>query len=155
VPDFFSSTPVTGVGFPVTAGTAPTTYQFEPPRSGTARTEPPYKVFYDPTLSPSQLDVPVGPDGEEIAVAILIDRKAYAFTTESYNYPGWANPEWLLELKKTYRIVVRISGSSTQKERAFKLEYLTNDVSKFRLEEIDGITSGRIRRRFLHKAKQT
>jgi len=80
--------------------------------------------------------VAVSPDGEEVAVAILRDGEAFAFSTESYAYPSWGNPSWRLE-HGTYRIVVRVRGSAIQEERYFKLEYLSNDVSKFRLEAID------------------
>jgi hypothetical protein len=150
ITDPFSSTPVTGVGPPVSGGTAPT-YTFEPPQIGTlsaagaavppqgsgiARIPRRVRVIYDPTLDPGKLDISVSPDGEEVAVAILRDREAYAFTTASYNYPSWGNPEWKLELQKTYRIVVRVRGSGIQQERAFKLSYLDNDPSKFRLQEI-------------------
>jgi hypothetical protein len=77
-------------------------------------------------------EVAVG--GEEVAVAILIPREAHAFSTESYDYPAWGEPEWKLK-HDTYRVVVRVRGSSVQCEQAFKLEYLDNDFAKFRLQE--------------------
>ena len=137
------------VGPPVTGGTAPTfpgpdaAGVVGPPVSdGTASTraglstQPEYSIVYNPERDPGQLDVAVSPDGEEVAVAILRDGEAFAFSTESYNYPSWGNPGWRLE-HGTYRIVVRVRGSGIEVERPFKLEYLSNDVSKFQLEAID------------------
>jgi hypothetical protein len=148
--DPFYSTPVTGVGPPVSGGTA-STFSIEPaigtlsaggaavPSEPTGRARRPrdVRVIYDPTLDPGKIDVSVSSDGDEVAVAILRDSKAFAFTTESYKYPKWGNPDWQLELRKTYRVVVRVSGSGIRKEQAFKLAYLTNDVSQFRLQAID------------------
>ena len=128
------------VGPPVTAGAADAS--IVPPGSASTvstragSTQPAYSIIYDPEKDPGQLDVAVSPDGEEVAVAILRDGEAFAFSTESYNYPSWGNPRWRLE-HGTYRIVVRVRGSGIQEERHFKLEYLSNDVSKFQLEAID------------------
>jgi hypothetical protein len=128
------------VGPPVTAGTADAS--IVPPGSASTvstragSTQPAYSIIYDPEKDPGQLDVAVSPDGEEVAVAILRDGEAFAFSTQSYNYPSWGNPRWRLE-HGTYRIVVRVRGSGIQEERHFKLEYLSNDVSKFQLEAID------------------
>ncbi len=103
----------------------------------TGPTQPEYSIIYDPEKDPGQLDIAVSPDGEEVAVAILRDGEAFAFSTESYGYPSWGNPRWRLEYG-TYRIVVRVRGSGILEERPFKLEYLNNDdISKFRLEAID------------------
>ena len=77
--------------------------------------------------SEGELDVAVSPDGEEVAVAILRDGEAFAFSTESYDYDRWGNPAWRLE-HGTYRIVVRVRGSGILEERQFKLEYLNDDV---------------------------
>lgn len=143
-----STTPSSGalgvVGPPVTGGTASTLpVPAVPPvsagvpsaRAGSS-TQPEYSIVYDPERDPGQLDIAVSADGEEVAVAILRDGEAFAFSTESYNYPSWGNPGWLLS-HGTYRIVVRVRGSGIQVEGQFKLEYLSNDVSKFRLDAID------------------
>lgn len=128
-------------GLPVSGGIASTPAL--PPVSastassrGESSTQPEYSTVYDPERAPEQLDVAVSPDGEEVAVAILRDDEAFAFSTESYKYPSWGNPAWRLE-HGTYRIVVRVRGSGILEERPFKLEYLDNDVSKFRLEAVD------------------
>jgi hypothetical protein len=103
-------------------------------RAGSTQHE--YSIIYDPEKDPGKIDIAVSPDGEEVAVAILRDGEAFAFSTESYGYHSWGNPSWRLE-HGTYRIVVRVRGSGIQEERPFKLEYLSNDVSKFRLEAVD------------------
>ena len=71
--------------------------------------------------------------GEEVAVAVLRGGEAYAWSTASYGHPAWGNPAWQLS-HGTYRVVVRVRGSSVKFKRAFKLEYLTDDFAKFRLE---------------------
>lgn len=108
-----------------------------PSSSGTASGQSEYRVVYDPSRDPGQCDIRVSDEGEQIAVAILRDGKAFVFSTESYKYPGWENSAWLLERGETYRIVVRVRGSGIQQEQAFKLEYLTNNPSEFRLQEIE------------------
>jgi hypothetical protein len=139
------------VGPPVSGGTAPTAspvglegdadspniFPFPPVSGGTAGEQSGYRVVYDPSRDPGQRDIAVSEEGEQIAVAILRGNKAFAFTSESYRYPGWENPAWRLERGKTYRIVVRVRGSDIQQEQAFKLEYLTNNPSEFRLQEIE------------------
>jgi hypothetical protein len=137
------------VDTPVSGGTAPTTFSYGLPASGapalpviqgssgTASEQSAYRVVYDPSRDSGQCDIAVSDEGEQIAVAILREDKAFAFSTESYKYTGWENPSWRLELGKTYRIVVRVRGSGIQLEQAFKLEYLTNNPSEFRLQEIE------------------
>jgi hypothetical protein len=144
----FAGSPVTGVGppptgfvgLPVSAGTA-STFPVPPAGAGAASTsedltQPKFGIIYDPTRDPGQRDVAVSRDGEEVAVAILRDDEAFAFSTESYNHPSWGNPDWRLERTKTYRIVVRVRGSGIKIERKFRLEYLSNDVSEFRLTAV-------------------
>lgn len=142
----------TPVDVPVSGGTAPTTFPFSPgivgtgasalpvtppSRGGPAGAQAEYCVVYDPSRDSGQCDIAVSDEGEQIAVAILRDGKAFAFSTESYEHAGWENPAWRLERGKTYRIVVRVHGSGIQQERKFKLEYLTNNPSEFRLQEIE------------------
>jgi hypothetical protein len=95
--------------------------------------EPGFSAVYDRTLDPRQHDVAVSKDGEEVAVAILRAGEAFAFSTESYDYNAWGNPAWRLD-HGTYRIVVRVRGSGLLHEQAFKLEYLSDDFTKFRLQ---------------------
>jgi hypothetical protein len=105
---------------------------------GTAILEPGWQRFarvYDATLSPREHDVAAGHAGEEVAVAILLPDAAYAFSTASYARPAWEVPEWKLD-HGTYRVLVRVRGSSVERERAFKLEYLDNDFAKFALQPI-------------------
>lgn len=127
-------------GLPVAAGAADASV-VPPGSAGTLSTSAAsaqhgYSIIYDPERDPRRIDVAVSPDGEEVAVAILRDGEAFAFSTESYDYDRWGNPAWRLE-HGTYRIVVRVRGSGILEERQFKLEYLNDDVSKFNLETID------------------
>lgn len=97
-----------------------------------------YISRYDPSLDPPQQDIGVSRDGEEVAVAILRDGKAYAFSTQSYNYPDFGNPDWGLP-QGTYYIDISIQGSNVKKKsKRFKLEYLDdNNFAAFRLKEPD------------------
>jgi hypothetical protein len=136
-PTMVASSPATAgaAGLPVTGGSAGF-----PPISGSSRRKhagPEYTVVYDPARDPGLRDVAVSSDGEEIAVAILRDNEAFAFSTESYKHPSWGNPEWRLERGKVYRIVVRVRGSGVQREEPFRLEYLTTtQPPEFRLQKI-------------------
>jgi hypothetical protein len=103
---------------------------------GTAVLDPNYQSFksvYDPDLIRRQHDVPVTRGGEEVAVAILRAGEAFAFTDSSYGHPAWGQPELRLQ-RGTYRVVVRVHGSSIDHTQAFKLEYLSDDFTSFRLE---------------------
>lgn len=131
-----STLPATGAIGPPASG-SPAVPPVVPARGGTRGARSEYSVVYDPARDPGQRDVAVSSEGEEIAVAIFRDNEAFAFSTESYWHPRWGNPDWCLERTKTYRIVVRVEGSSVRQERAFKLAYLTNNPSDFRLEAID------------------
>ena len=91
---------------------------------------------YDPTLDPPQQDIGVSKDGEDVAVAILREGKAFAFSTRSYAYAEFGNPDWELK-RRIYYVVVRVRGSGIDVQRAFRLKYLSNDFAEFRLEEIE------------------
>jgi hypothetical protein len=111
-----------------------------PPSGGTASTmnvevQPGFSRLYDSTLDPRQQDVTVGPLREEVAVAILKAGEAFAFSTESYDHNAWGNPAWGLD-HGTYRVVVRVRGSSVEQTRAFKLEYLDDNFANFRLQVV-------------------
>lgn len=98
---------------------------------------PPVQFFaqYDPTLDLREHDVRASADGEQIAVAVLRadgSGDAHAWGTESYAHPLWEKPEWRLP-HATYRIVVTVESTSVMKRDEFKLEFLDNDFSKFRL----------------------
>jgi hypothetical protein len=58
---------------------------------------------------------------------------AFAFTDSSYGHPAWGQPDLKLE-RGTYRIIVRVRGSSVEASRAFKLEYLSDDFAAFHLQ---------------------
>lgn len=139
-PSFTVPATAGAAGPSVTAGAADAAVI--PPGSPSTVSTPPgsaqygYSTIYDPEKDRGRIDVAVSPDGEEVAVAILRDGEAFAFSTESYGYDKWGNPAWHLD-HGTYRIVVRVLGSGIREERQFKLQYLSNDVSKFRLEAID------------------
>jgi hypothetical protein len=91
--------------------------------------------IYDPTLDPREQDIAVSSSGEEVRVAILRDGKAYAFSTESFAYDSFGNPKWALD-HGTYRVEVSVHGSGVGHKRSFKLEYFSDDFSRFRLQEI-------------------
>ncbi len=105
---------------------------------GTAAIDPNYAAFpkvYGQQLIQRERDVPVAQDGEEVAVAILLPRHAFAFTDSSYGYPAWSDPE--LELQRgTYRVTVRVRSATICHEQAFKLDYLADDFKAFRLEAV-------------------
>ena len=75
------------VGPPVTGGTA-STFAVPPVSAGVASiragsfTQAEYSIVYNPERDPGQLDVAVSPDGEEVAVAILRNGEAFAFSSE-------------------------------------------------------------------------
>lgn len=108
--------------------------------SGTATTSPTYAPFslsFDSTLVKREQDIPVTKGGgEEVAVAVLLAfDEAFAFTDSSYAHPNWGDPNLALS-HGTYRVLVRVEGSSVDAEQAFRLEYLSKDFAKFRLELI-------------------
>jgi hypothetical protein len=87
------------------------------------------------TMDSRLRDIPVSYSGEEVAVAVLSAAGAFAFSSESYMHDAFGNPAWRLAYG-TYRIVVHVTGSGVDCKRAFKLEYLSSDFSKFRLQKI-------------------
>jgi hypothetical protein len=93
----------------------------------------PFTPEFDPGLIQREQDVAVTAGGEEVAVAILRAGEAFVFTDDSYGHPAWGRPDLKLD-RGTYCVVVRVRGSSVERERAFKLEYLSDDFAKFRLE---------------------
>jgi hypothetical protein len=132
---------------PNTGGTAPTaggitpvaslpSYTLSSKSGKTGSGDPDYTIVYDPSRVPAQQDITADPDGEEIAVAILRNGEVFAFSTESYDYPIWGNPDWRLDLKQIYRIVIRIHGAGVRKERAFTLDCLEPNAANFRLVPI-------------------
>ena len=86
-----------------------------------------YIAQYDPSLDPREHDVAAAEEGEEVAVAVLTAHGAYAWGTKSYAHDNWAKPEWKLE-HGTYKVVVRVAGSSVSNSASFKLEYLDSDL---------------------------
>jgi len=95
-----------------------------------------YEAQYDPTLDPPEQTVAASQTGEEVAVAILRNAGgASAWGTESYAYWQWEKPEWKLD-PGTYRVEIRVEGSSVSKSAAFKLEYLNEDFVAFRLQPL-------------------
>lgn len=97
-----------------------------------------WRAEYDPSLDSPQQDISVGSDRGQISVAILKDGNAFAFANESYGIPPpnhLCKPEWKLTLGETYRVEIHIEGSNVDYEKAFKLEYLSNDFSDFKLKD--------------------
>jgi hypothetical protein len=133
VPGRWSSHPEPIRSVPSAAGTG-AVYSASVSATGSAVSQT-FSAVYDPSLDPREHDVPVSHAGEEVAVAIMMPRGAFAFSTASYGFHSFANPSWGLD-RGTYRVLVRVRGSSLECERAFKLEYLTDDFAKFRLQEI-------------------
>jgi allophanate hydrolase subunit 2 len=99
--------------------------------------KPRLSSVYDPTFDPRQQDVAVSWDGngEEVAVAILTQSGAFAFSTASYEHFRFSNSDWQLK-QGTYRISVRVRGSNVDLKQDFKLEYLDNVFSNFQLKPI-------------------
>jgi len=111
-----------------------------PALTGTARqyTGPGFSGVYNPALDPLEHNVAASETGEEVAVAILTTVsgvRAFAWSKESYNYPDWANHDQCLDYETTYRIVVRVRGSSVFKEEPFRLDYVSADFKDFRLQK--------------------
>jgi hypothetical protein len=94
-----------------------------------------FDAFFDPSLDPPQQDVAVSPEGEEVAVAILTARGAYAFSTDSYGHFAFRNPAWKLPFG-SYRISVRVHGSSVNCHRDFRLDYNSDNFSDFKLQPV-------------------
>jgi hypothetical protein len=153
VAPFVTGPPVTGAPLyqpldpSISGGTAPTVRPSDitpspsssPPDSGGSGTtgsevDPKYKLAYTPRRVPGPHDITADPEGEEVAVAILREGEIFAFSTESYQYPLWGNPEWKLDLKQIYKIRIRVNGSGVRKEQTFKLDCLEPNPSNFRLE---------------------
>jgi hypothetical protein len=129
-----SSTPPYTQVQPYGGGTASTSMPFSqgPAPSGAPAPPTQFDPVFDPSLDSPQQDVAVSPEGEEVAVAILTQAGAYAFSTDSYGHYAFGNPAWKLEFG-TYRIVVRVRGSGVKCERAFRLDYNSNNFSEFKL----------------------
>jgi hypothetical protein len=90
---------------------------------------------FDPSLIRHEQDVAVSKDGEEVPIAVLRAGDAYAWTSSSYGYPIWADPNLHLP-HGTYRVDVRVQGSNVDHSQSFKLEYLNTDFTKFRLQPV-------------------
>jgi hypothetical protein len=110
-----------------------------PALTGTARqyTGPGFSGVYNPALDPLEHDVAVSETGEEVAVAILTTVSglgAFAWSKESYRHPDWANPDRSLD-HGTYRIEVRVRGSSVVKKEDFRLDWVSDDFKDFRLQK--------------------
>jgi len=80
-------------------------------------------------------DIPVGDTGEEVAVAVLNEEGAFAFSSTSYEHNAFGDPDLRLS-RGTYRVVVHARGSSVNHKRVFKLEYLSEKFDQFQLQEI-------------------
>ena len=126
------STPVQ----PYTGGTASTVgvpMSMGPAPSGAPAPRTTFDAYFDASLDSRQQDVTVGPEGEEVAVAILTTTGAYAFSTDSYAHYGFRHPGWWLPFG-SYRIVVRVHGSSVNCQAEFRLDYNSGNFSDFRLK---------------------
>ena len=83
---------------------------------------PSVATAFEPSLVPNSYSLDVAPTGagQEVAVAVVRDGEAYAFSAESYLYPGWKRPEWRLAPGEW---VVEVVASSAQASarRSFRL----------------------------------
>lgn len=120
------------VDYQVNAEATPDSF---PPAHGT-RPGPPLQIgILDPTLIPASqvYDLPSGGRWEEVAVAVLRDGEAHGWGAESYRF-NWRNPDWRLE-RGVYDVEVRVDWQGKSKARRFRLEYLSDDLPSFRLNE--------------------
>jgi hypothetical protein len=85
-------------------------------------------------LIPPQQDVGVSEEGEEVAVAILREGAAFAFSTDSYAYTEFGKPDWELTRGTTYYIIVRVRGYNLDQREPFELQYLDDNFANFRLQ---------------------
>ena len=137
-PDIYTGV-TTGDVVPDSGGTV-STFSYPGGRSpapyagGTTPVRMNYTNSFDPTLDPPQQDVGASQEGEEVAVAILRDGKAFAFSAESYAYSEFGKPDWELTRGTTYYIIVRVRGYNAEGQEEFKLEYLDDNFANFRLQ---------------------
>jgi hypothetical protein len=111
---------------PLVVGPAPSGAPAAPPSSQ-------FDASFDASLDAPQQDVAVGPEGEEVAVAILTEGGAFAFSTGSYAHYAFGNPAWKLQFG-SYRVVVRVRGSDVNCTRHYRLDYNGDSFTEFRLK---------------------
>jgi hypothetical protein len=80
--------------------------------------------------------IAVGSELGRVSVAVLRHGKAFAFTDASYAFMdrGLGNPDWVLEIGRTYLVDVHVKGADGECNETFKLEYLSHDFREFRLQ---------------------
>jgi hypothetical protein len=101
---------------------------------------PGYSGVYDPSpsLDPPEQNIAASERGEEVAVAVLqtiSGFNAYAWSTESFKYTDWENPEWRLDYPAIYRIDVHVRGPGVVKKACFTLCFISANFNDFRLEK--------------------
>ena len=111
-----------GMSVPFVVGAAPSGAPAAPP-----------SPQFDASLDSPRQDVAVGPEGGEVAVAILTESEAFAFSTESYAHYAFGNPAWKLQFG-SYRVVVRVHGSGVNCARNYRLDYNSDGFTDFRLK---------------------
>jgi hypothetical protein len=96
------------------------------------------RAQFDPSLVSLQQDLSVGSDRGRVSVAVLRDGEAFAFSDESYRYMEnhFGKPDWQLIKGRTYRVRITVKGSNAEVQRDYKLEFYSDDFTKFRLEAV-------------------
>lgn len=96
------------------------------------------RAQFDPNLVSLQENLSVGSDRGRVSVAVLRDGEAFAFSDESYRYveQHFGKSDWQLDRDETYRVSIRIKGSNAEVQRDFKLEFYSDDFTKFELQAV-------------------
>jgi hypothetical protein len=96
------------------------------------------RAEFDPSLVLLQENLSVGSDRGQVSVAVLRDGEAFAFSDESYRYVEnhFGKPDWQLEKNKTYRIRIGVRGYNAEVKRDFKLEFYSDDFTRFELQAV-------------------
>lgn len=93
-------------------------------------------VAYDPAKATesTRLDLAPSDDGEEVAVAILKQNgAAFAWSPDSYAYPGFEHPQLVLQ-RGEYEVTVQAQAGGVSTSARFRLQYLSGDFARFRLQ---------------------
>jgi hypothetical protein len=108
-------------------------YALDPERAGVPSSE----FAFDPTKVPQtlRLNLPADDAGEVVPVAIKFrgEARAFGFTSESYGFAGFRNPELALEDEGYEVMVVAAAGGIEQKQK-FLLRNTGEAETDLRLE---------------------
>lgn len=120
-------------GYTYYGGTTPTTGPGAPTVSYSTR------YAYDPDRVVDEQTIAVGSDLGRVSVAVLRRHGAFAFSDASYAFmdQGLGNPAWVLPFNEVYLVEVHVKASNGERTERFKLEYLSHDFEKFRLQVVE------------------